>query len=484
MAFSLRSFPPSVRLTGLVLTLFLSLVCRVTAAVFPEKPNILLILADDLGYGDLGCYGQEKIKTPHLDRMAAEGLRFTQFYAGSTVCAPSRSVLMTGQNTGHTTVRGNAGKGNPAAQTLREGEPTVPALLKAAGYRNGLIGKWGLGDEVDGPGHPLKQGFGSFFGYLNQTHAHNNYPDHLWRDSTRQPLKNDLVAIGEAGAGYSTNRIEYAGDLFADEAEKFLRADKDRPFFLFLSLVSPHANNERNRALKDGMEVPDYGPYADLPWTIQNKGQAASITRLDSYVGRLRQVLAETGQDRKTLILFTSDNGPHAEGSNDPDFFKASGPFRGIKRSLTDGGIRVPFIACLPGVIPAGGTSAHPGYFGDLMATAAELSGQPLPADRQSLSLVPVLTGQGQAARHEALYWEFHEGGGSSQALVLDGRWKVLRLLRQSAPLQVYDLTNDPAESTDLAAQRPDLTTRAEALLKTARVENAHWPLRNAPVKK
>ncbi len=455
----------------------------VRAAAFPDKPNILFILADDMGYGELGSYGQTKIKTPHLDRMAADGLRFTQYYAGCTVCAPSRSVLMTGQHTGHTTVRGNAGKADPAAQTLKPGEPTVPGLLQAAGYRTGLIGKWGLGDEPDGPGHPLKQGFSSFFGYLNQTHAHNHYPDFLWRDSTRQPLKNDLIPMGNEGAGYSTNRLQFSDDLFADEAVKFVQEDTARPFFLFLSLVSPHANNERNRALKDGMEVPDYGPYTDEPWSPQHKGQAASITRLDSYVGRLRDALAASGLERKTLIFFASDNGPHAEGGNQPAFFQASGPHRGIKRALTDGGIRVPFIACCPGTIKPG-VSAHVGYFGDLMATAAALSGQPMPPDRDSLSLVPLLAGSGEPAKHERLYWEFHEGGGSSQALLLDGRWKALRLQRRDAPIQLYDLTTDPSESTNLAPANPGLIARAESLFKTERRENPHWPLRDAALKK
>ena len=467
------------RITSFVLFSFM---LAAGATPLPDKPNILLILADDLGYGDLGCYGQQKIKTPHLDRMAAEGLRFTQFYAGSTVCAPSRSVLMTGQHTGHTTVRGNAGKGSPAAQTLRTGEPTLPAMLKAAGYRTGLIGKWGLGDEPDGPGHPLKQGFTSFFGYLNQSHAHNHYPDFLWRGHTRQPLPNDLIAMGNEGAGYSTNRLQFADELFTIEAIKFIGQERDRPFFLFLSLVSPHANNERKRALGDGMEVPDHGPYAGESWTPANKGQAASISLVDASVGRLREALVSLGLDRKTLVIFTSDNGPHAEGGNDPDFFNASGPHRGIKRSLTDGGIRIPFIACLPGVIQPG-TSDHPGYFGDLMATAAALTGQPLPPDRDSLSLLPVLTGNGKPGEHGHLYWEFHEGGGSSQALLLDGRWKILQLGRRDAPMQVYDLTADPAESINLASTKPELVLRAEDLFKTERSVNSNWPLQDAPLK-
>jgi arylsulfatase A-like enzyme len=475
-------FLPKLRSCSLVLILA-AFPGHSPAAPFPAKPNLLLILADDLGYGDLGCYGQQKIKTPHLDRMAAEGLRFTQFYAGSTVCAPSRSVLMTGQHTGHTTVRGNAGKNNPAAQTLTAEEPTLPLILQAAGYRTGLIGKWGLGDAVDGPGHPLKKGFNSFFGYLDQTHAHNHYPDFLWRDSIRQPLKNDLIPIGTEGSGYSTKRLEFSDDLFAGEAVKFIQQEPGRPFFLFLSLVSPHANNERHRALKDGMEVPDYGAYASEPWTQPNKGQAASISRVDSYVGRLRETLAAAGLEHNTLILFTSDNGPHAEGGNEPAFFQASGPFRGIKRSLTEGGIRVPFIACLPGVIPPG-TSGHPGYFGDLMATAAELAAQPLPPQRDSLSLVPLLCGQGEAKKHDFLYWEFHEGG-TSQALLLDGHWKALRLLRQEAALEIYDLDTDPTESNNLASTLPEIVSRAETTLKTARQPHPHWPLRDAaPAKK
>lgn len=440
-------------------------------------PNLVLILADDLGYGELGCYGQKKIKTPHLDRLAAEGLRFTQFYAGCTVCAPSRSVLLTGQHGGHTTVRGNAGKGEVAAQTLRAGEPTVSALLQGAGYRCGLIGKWGLGDEVDGPGHPLKQGFSSFFGFLSQLHAHNHFPDYLWRDSVREPLGNDLVPRGEGGAGYATRRVAFADDLFAEEALKFMAQDRGRPFFLFLSLTLPHANNERSQALGVGTEVPDFGPYRDPSWTEANRGQAASITRMDGYVGRLRAALESADLERPTLVLFTSDNGAHAEGGNDPKFFQASGPLRGLKRSLTEGGIRVPLIAWMPGVIRPG-VSGHPGYFGDIMATAAELAGVALPPGRDSLSLVPVLRGEGEVARHPYLYWEFHEGG-SSQAVLLEGRWKGIRLKRRDAPLQLYDLAADPAESEDVAAAHPDIGARVESLMQTARTESRYWPLQD-----
>ncbi|MGC3969196.1 MAG: sulfatase-like hydrolase/transferase [Pirellulales bacterium] len=256
-------------------------VCAAEVAEKAFKPNIVFILADDLGYGDLGCYGQKVIRTPNLDRMAAEGLRFTQFYAGSTVCAPSRSVLMTGQHVGHTRVRGNAAKTNPAAQMLRDEDVTVPEVLKLAGYRTGLVGKWGLGLPGD-EGIPTRQGFDDFYGYLSQTHAHNHYPDYLWRNENHEPLKNVVTPVGDSGGGYATERKQYSTDLFADEALRFIEANRERPFFLYLALVVPHANNERTRELKDGAEVPDYGPYAGEPWPAADKGQAAMITRMDA----------------------------------------------------------------------------------------------------------------------------------------------------------------------------------------------------------
>ena len=257
--------------------LFLLLAAALGAAR-TRTPNVVFILADDLGYGDLGSYGQRTIATPHLDRMAAEGMRFSQFYAGSTVCAPSRSVLMTGQHTGHTTVRGNAGTKGAVAQTLRAEDVTLAEMLQQAGYRTSLVGKWGLG-EADSAGAPWRQGFDEFFGFLNQTHAHNHFPDHLWRNNQRVALKNDLVPIGSTGAGYATQRIEYANDLFFAESEAFLERNQAKPFFLFLSLTVPHANNERSRALGDGQEVPDYGRYAKEKWPDAVKGQAAMIAR-------------------------------------------------------------------------------------------------------------------------------------------------------------------------------------------------------------
>ena len=442
------------------------------------KPNIIFILADDLGYGELGSYGQKLIATPHVDRLAAEGMRFTQFYAGSTVCAPSRSVLMTGLHMGRTRVRGNAGPGNTAAQMLRTGDVTVAGVLQRAGYATGLVGKWGLG-LVDDEGEPRRHGFDYHYGFLSQTHAHNHFPSFLWRNGVKVPLPNDLVPVGAVeGTGYATKRIAYAGDLFAGEAQAFVERNRDRPFFLFLSLTSPHANNERSRVLGDGNEVPDLGPYADRPWNEAQKAHAAMITRLDRDVGELLAQLRRLGLDEKTLVVFSSDNGPHREGgpSYDPAFFQASGPLAGIKRSLTDGGIRVPFIARWPGRILPGSVSTHVGYFGDLMATFAEVAGaKPLP-NLDSISLVPTLLGRTGQRRHEFLYWEFYEDG-VSQAVLLEDRWKGIRLKNPRAPLQLYDLANDLGETTDVAAKEPNVAERLVRIMREAHLDNEHWKL-------
>jgi arylsulfatase A-like enzyme len=369
----------------------------VAAADVATKPNVILILADDLGYGEVGCYGQEKIRTPQIDRMASQGMRFTQFYAGSTVCAPSRSVLMTGLHMGHTRVRGNSSK--PGAQELRDEDVTVAEVLRGAGYATGLVGKWGLG-EVDSEGHPNRQGFDYFFGFLNQTHAHNHFPDHLWRNSERVPLPNDLVPVGTTGAGYATKPDIYADDLFFDEAGKFVERHRDGPFFLEISLTIPHANNERSRLLGDGQELPDYGRFEDESWPAPLRGQAAMIERMDARIGALLEQLQQLGIDEKTLIIFTSDNGPHNEGGPEfnPDFFDANGALRGIKRDLTDGGIRVPFIVRWPGRIAPESVSNHASYFGDLMATLADLSGAEAPTHLDSLSIAPTLLASGAQA--------------------------------------------------------------------------------------
>lgn len=460
----------------LCLLAWIGLGCLAAAA---GRPNLIWIMADDLGYGELGCYGQELIRTPQLDRMAREGMRFTRFYAGATVCAPSRSVLMTGQHHGRTRVRGNAGRDNPRAQALRADDVTVAAVLRQSGYATALIGKWGLGDAgAADSGLPGKQGFETFFGYLNQRHAHNHFPDFLWRDDQRITLPNVVTPVGGDGAGYATQAVLFADDLFADEALKFVAQHQDRPFFLYWSLVTPHANNERTRELGDGAQVPDYGPYALEDWPPQDRGHAAMITRLDSYVGRLLDHLRLLGLDRKTLVVFTSDNGPHNESRHNLDRFRPSGPLSGIKRSLTDGGIRVPTLARWPGRVPAGAVSDHVAYFGDWFATAAELAGVPVPDGLDSISFVPTLLGRPEGQRrHEFLYWEFHEGG-FSQAALHRGRWKGIRSESPDAPVRVFDLETDPAERTEVGDRHPEIRAALDAYLRTARVDSDDWPAR------
>jgi uncharacterized sulfatase len=445
------------------------------------KPNIIFILADDLGYGEVGAYGQKLIQTPHLDRMAAEGMRFTQFYAGNTVCAPSRSVLMTGLHMGHTRVRGNAG-GNMGAQSLQAGDVTVARVLQSAGYATGLVGKWGLG-ENDQPGEPRKQGFDYHFGYLNQTHAHNHFPSFLWRNGEKVALPNDLVPVGTVpGAGYSKKRIAYGDDLLAADARDFIARHRGKPFFLFYSMVTPHANNESARELGEGNEVPEKGIYAERPWKDSARNHAAMVTRMDRDIGALFAHLKTLGLDERTLVMFSSDNGAHKEGvpNYDPEFFTVSGPLRGLKRSLTDGGIRVPFIARWPGRIKPGTVSAHVGYFGDLLATWAEMGGAKTPPNLDSLSVMPTLLGRGAQSKHDYLYWEFYEQG-VSQAVLLEGHWKAIRLKTPTAPIELYDLTSNLAEKPDVAAQHPELVGRAARLFKTARFDNEYWKMPTAP---
>lgn len=440
----------------------------------PAQPNLIWIMADDLGYGELGCYGQQVISTPHLDQMAKDGVRFTQFYAGATVCAPSRSVLMTGQHQGHTRVRGNA---QALVQSLKPDDVTVARVLQQAGYRTALVGKWGLGDAKSAQvGLPRRQGFDEFFGYLNQVHAHNHYPDYLWRNEERVSLPNVITPVGDGGAGYPIEAVQYADDLFADEAVRFVTENKSGPFFLYWSMVTPHANNERTRALKNGAQPPDFGPYADKDWPEADKGHAAMITRLDGYVGRLLATLREQGLAENTLVIFTSDNGPHMESNHDLSRFNPSGPVTGTKRSLTDGGIRVPMIAWWPGRVPAGVESHHVAYFGDWMATATELAGAPLPAGCDSLSLVPTLSGLPATSQpqHEFLYWEFHEGG-FKQAALYQGRWKGIRSGGPDAEIVLYDLQTDIAEQTNVVAQHPEMALKLSDYLKTARSDAPDW---------
>jgi uncharacterized sulfatase len=447
-----------------------------------RRPNMVFILADDLGYGELGCYGQKLIQTPHLDRLAAEGMRFTQFYAGSTVCAPSRSVLMTGQHVGHTRVRGNAGKARPLAQSLQPDDVTVAEVLHAAGYTTALVGKWGLGEDP-ATSVPNRQGFDFFYGYLNQTHAHNYYPEFLWRNDQRVTLRNRLHRQGKAyeevGAGWAQEKLDYAPDLMTAEALRWIEDNRDRPFFLYFSPILPHANNEATQGTGNGQEIPDPGIYRNQPWDEPDRAHAAAITRLDADVGRLLALLKRLGLDSHTVVFFSSDNGHHKEGGNHPDLFDANGPLRGMKRDLYEGGIRVPLLARWPGRIRADQVSDHRGYFGDFMATAADLAKAELPAGTDSLSLVPTLLGhRSRQKNHPYLYWEFHERG--FHQAVRWGDWKGIRL-GTHLPVELYHLKTDLAERDNVAIQHPGVVRQIEDFLGRARTESSLWPIENRP---
>jgi arylsulfatase A-like enzyme len=429
-------------------------------------PNVILILADDLGYGDVGCYGQKHIRTPRLDRMAGEGLRFTQFYAGSTVCAPSRCVLMTGLHVGHAYIRGNA------RNNLRPEDVTVAEVLQSAGYATALVGKWGLGHEGSS-GVPTRQGFDSFLGYFGQNHAHNYYPHFLWRNEQRVSLKNVVPKPGRDGQGVASAKVEYSHDVFVAEALRFIEASKERPFFLFLALTIPHANNE---AGKEGMEVPDLGEYAGRDWPPPRRAHAAMISRMDRDVGRILDRLQQLKLDERTLVLFTSDNGPHREGGYDPDWNDSNGPLRGIKRDLYEGGIRVPLIARWPGRIQPG-VSEHVGHFADVMPTLAELAGEParhaLPPNLDGLSFVPTLLGRpAEQKQHDYLYWEFYEKGGSRAVRL--GNYKGV-CVPYHGPVQLYDLSRDVGERHDIAQQQPAVVERIRAILANARTPSELW---------
>jgi len=463
-----RSFPPFA-FAGLLLPVAftLALIAHPPSAVANEapRPNIVFILADDLGYGDLGCYGQKQILTPHLDQMAAEGMKFTHCYAGSTVCAPSRCALMTGRHTGHCTVRGNA------LVPLRPEDITVAELLKEANYATALIGKWGLG-EPGSTGIPNRQGFDDFFGYLNQRHAHNSYPDYLWKNEEKVRLPGNVLGPVD---NVSIKTGQHSHDLFTEEALNWLGKQRTQPFFLYLAYTIPHANNERGRAEGDGMEVPSDAPYSDKPWPQPQKSHAAMITRLDRDVGRLFARLKELGLDENTIVFFTSDNGPHKEGGADPKFFNSSGPLQGFKRSLHDGGIRVPMLVRWPGHIRPGTVNDHVWALWDFLPTAAELAGVKAPAEIDGLSIVPTLLGEEGQKQHEFLYWEFHEGG-SKQAVRM-GDWKAVRE-KPGAPLELFNLQHDISEAHDIAAKHPEIVQKIEAYLAHARTESKEWPLK------
>ncbi len=437
----------------------------------PRKPSIILIVADDLGYGDLGCYGQTRIKTPNLDKLAAEGVRFTSFYAGSTVCAPSRAALMTGRHSGHAGIRGNAGNQALAAQEL-----TVAEVLKQAGYSTGLIGKWGLGD-AGSSGVPSRKGFDEFLGYLDHIHAHDYYTDRLWHHDPRTGY-DDWQRLGENSAG---RKGRYIPDLLTTAALNFLRINQPdrvnhyRPLFLYLATTIPHANNEEGSRTGNGMQVPSDAPYSDEPWPQPEKNKAAMITRMDADIGKLMAKLRELKIDDNTVVFFTSDNGPHKEGGVDPKFFQSAGPLRGIKRDLYEGGIRVPLIVRWPKHIKPGQVSDLSFAFWDLLPTASEIAGAKPPEKIDGISMLPALLGRPQTNQHDFLYWEFHERG--FQQAVRMGDWKAVRP-QAGEPLELYDLRTDLGEKQSVAQQHPEIVAKIEDYLKTARTESDRWPIK------
>ncbi len=429
----------------------------VPAAEDVAKPNIIFILSDDIAQGDLGCYGQKLIQTPNLDRMAAEGTRYLQAYCGTSVCAPSRSSVMTGLHMGHCPIRANREIQPEGQMPMPAGTFTVAQLLKSQGYATACIGKWGMG-MFDTSGSPFKLGFDHFYGYNCQRHAHSYFPTYLYNDDRRFELP------GNTGRGVGQT---YAQNLIADETLRWVRANKGHPFFLFYAVTLPHGR----------FEIDDQGLYKDKPWTEMQKNYAAMVTRLDSDIGRLLDLLKELDIDENTVVFFAGDNG----SSFNPDseigrLFDQTmgGKLRGFKRGMYEGALRQAALVRWPGQVPAGRVTEEPWAFWDFLPTAAELAGTPLPegVKTDGLSLVSFLKG-GPAPQREYFYWELHEGR-PIQAIRF-GDWKAVRN-GPSASIELYDLATDSGETTDLAGQRPDLVAKAESLIKKARVDDPNWP--------
>jgi len=441
-----------------------------------NKPNIIYILADDLGYAEVGCYGQEKIKTPNIDKLAAEGMRFTQHYSGNPVCAPSRCALMTGLHTGHTQVRGNKQMGGKEGWVLgstiggqypiKADTVTVAKILKKAGYTTGAFGKWGLG-QVGTTGDPNKQGFDHFYGYICQRQAHTYYPNHLWRDG-----KVEWIEANKDG-----KEQVYSHDLIAAEARKFIRANKDRPFFCYVPFTIPHVAlqvpEDSLAEYKGKWPDPPYdGKKGYIPHEHPRACYAGMVTRMDKDVGRMMALLKELGLDENTLVIFTSDNGPTYAGGADSTFFESADPLRGLKGSVYEGGIRVPYIARWPGRIRAASTSDHVSTFWDFLPTCCELIGENPPAGIDGISMLPTFLGQSQKQKqHKYLYWELR-----GQQAVRMGQWKALRL-KPDRKIQLYNLEQDIGESDDVADEHPDIVAKVAEIFKSGRTGSEVFPL-------
>jgi arylsulfatase A len=444
-----------------------------------KQPNILYILADDLGYGDLSCYGQKKFPTQNIDRLAKEGMLFTQHYTGCTVSAPSRSSLLTGQHTGHTPIRGNKGWTPEGNWPLKADAFTIAEVLKSRGYITGAFGKWGLG-YINTEGDPNSQGFDEFYGYNCQSLAHNYYPDHLWHNKEKILLhENDN---GKKGI--------YSADLIHQAAISFLEKNKDKPFFLFYPTTIPHAEllaKDEYMKLFRGKFEPEksfsgvdagptfrLGPYGSQPES--HATFAAMVKELDDYVGELLNKLKELGLEKNTIVIFASDNGPHQEGGADPDYFNSNGDLRGYKRDLYEGGIRTPMLVRWPGMVKAGSKSDHISAFWDILPTFADITGAKIPDGLDGISFLPTLTGKKQK-QHEYLYWEFHEQGG--KVAVRMGNWKAVKLnidKTSQGETELYDLSTDIGESNNVASANPKIVKRMEEIMKQAHTATKDFP--------
>jgi len=451
------------------------------------KPNIIFILADDLGYGDLGCYGQQKTATPNIDALSKSGMRFTQFYAGTAVCAPSRASLLTGLHTGHTPVRGNRPTKPEGQFPLPESTVTIANLLQKNGYQTAAFGKWGLG-FITTTGDPQKKGFDRFYGYNCQTLAHEYFPDHLWSN-------HDRIDFPENNQGEGA----YSADVIHAQAMRFLQEKHNKPFFLYLTYTLPHGDviappkdSLYQKYIKLFDESPlqykpargDTGYHRNEPYP--HAAFAAMVSRLDAYVGQVVKAVKAQGLEKNTLIIFTSDNGPHREHGGDPAFFNGSGGLRGIKRDLYEGGIRVPFVASWKGKIPAGATNMDPAAFWDIYPTIQQMTGMKTTANVDGISILPrFLNPKVKTANAKRyLYWEFHENGG--RQAVRWGNWKGVKLnvtTEASPALELYDLEEDPTEQNNVAAKYPAIVKQLEQYIKVAHVNNPDWPLLKSETK-
>ncbi|MFT3705044.1 MAG: arylsulfatase [Agriterribacter sp.] len=451
-----------------------------SAKAKPKQPNIIFIIADDLGYGDIEPYGQKLIKTPFLAAMAKQGMLFTQFYSGTSVCAPSRCALMTGKHTGHTFIRGNKEIQPEGQYPIPDTTFTIAEAFKNAGYTTGLFGKWGLG-PMGSSGDPMKHGIDRFYGYNCQRQSHRYYPDHLWDNEKK-------IALEANGALRYTKT--YAPDLIQQQALSFIKENTKQPFLLFLTYTLPHAEllvpddslyqQYKGKFVETPSQGNDYGRNALVAGyasqAFPHATFAAMVSRLDKYVGEVMAQLKQSGIDENTLVIFTSDNGPHIEGGADPVFFNSAGGLRGVKRDLYEGGIRVPFIARWPGKIKAGTKSNYISALWDMFPTFAQIAALPAPANTDGISMLPIFTAAKVQPKHDWLYWEFHEDGG--RQAVRKGKWKAVRynVKDSSSTVELYDLDVDRAEANNIAEKYPEIVRQLTVIMNEAHKPSAIFP--------